>query len=145
MDQIVVTAGNALVTAMSTDAWRQAQAAVKRMWSRVRPAQQAKVVSGELESLRTDLLDARDAGDADVAPVLRGVWSRRLQRLVDEDGPSIHELLVDLVEQLNALLPADARNGVVAQVQVAKADDHSVAITAGQDAVYRESGRSSKR
>jgi len=60
VDPIVVAAGTALVSAMATDVWQQARAGVVAFWRWVHP-QQADTVEADLEGLRTQVLDARQA------------------------------------------------------------------------------------
>ena len=91
MDPIVVAFGTALVSAMATDVWQQARASVVGLWRRVHP-QQTDTVEADLEGLRTQVLDARQAGRADVEQALTGVWQGRLQQLLLDEPALATEL-----------------------------------------------------
>jgi NB-ARC domain len=114
VDPIVVAFGTALVGAMATDVWQQACAGVVALWRRVHP-QQADTVEADLEGLRGQVLDARQAGRADTEQALTGVWQGRLQQLLLDDPGLAAELRRVLDNTLTpALTPAEqARVGTL--------------------------------
>ncbi len=114
MDPIVVAFGTALVGAMATDMWQQARASVVALWRRVHP-QQAGTVEADLEGLRGQVLDARQAGRADTEQALTGVWQGRLQQLLLDEPAVAAELRRVLDDTLTpALTPAEqARIGTL--------------------------------
>lgn len=114
MDPIVVAFGTALVGAMATDVWQQARASVVALWRRVHP-QQADTVEADLEGLRGQILDARQAGRAEIEQALTGVWQGRLQQLLLDDpavAPELQRVLDDTLTPV--LTPAEqARIGTL--------------------------------
>lgn len=114
MDPIVVAFGTALVGAMATDVWQQARASVVALWRRVHP-EQADTVEADLEGLRGQVLDARQAGRVDTEQALTGVWQGRLQQLLLDDPAVVPELRRVLDDTLTpALTPAEqARIGTL--------------------------------
>jgi len=107
VDPIVVAFGTALVSAMATDAWQQARTRVVGFWRRVHP-QQADTVEADLEGLRAQVLDARQAGRADIEQALTGVWQGRLQQLLLDEPALATELRQVLDESLTPILtPAE--------------------------------------
>ena len=95
VDPIVVAAGTALVSAMATEVWQQARASVVALWRRVHP-QQADTVEADLEGLRAQVLDARQAGRADTEsiPYTTGLppgawWGASLTRQEDGTVPRV--------------------------------------------------------
>ncbi|MGH3773264.1 MAG: hypothetical protein ACRDRW_18025 [Pseudonocardiaceae bacterium] len=114
MDPIVVAFGTALVGAMATDVWQRARVGVVAMWRRVHP-QQADTVEADLEGLRGQVLDAREAGRADIEQALTGVWQGRLQQLLLDEPAVAVELRRVLDESLTPVLtPAEqARIGTI--------------------------------
>lgn len=87
VDPLVMAFGTALVRAMATDAWQRARVSVVQLWRRAHP-QQADTAEADLEGLRTQVLDARQAGRADTEQALAGVRQGRLQQLL-LDGPAL--------------------------------------------------------
>ncbi|MGH3974373.1 MAG: hypothetical protein ACRDS9_13750 [Pseudonocardiaceae bacterium] len=107
MDPIVVAFGTALVGAMATDVWQRARASVVKLWRRVHP-QEADTVEADLEGLRGQVLDARQAGRADTERALTGVWQGRLQQLLLDEPAVAAELRRVLDDTLTpALTPAE--------------------------------------
>ncbi|EST21108.1 hypothetical protein [Streptomyces roseochromogenus] len=105
MDEIALAtaASSALVGAMATDAWQQARDGLVALWRRVRP-ERAERIGNELETLHTQVLDAR-AEDAP-AEMLRGLemtWRAQLGALLQRDPQAAAQLRRILDEQL---LPA---------------------------------------
>lgn len=114
MDPIVVAFGTALVGAMATDVWQRARASVVALWRRVHP-QQADTVEADLEGLRGQVLDVRQAGRADLEQALTGVWQGRLQQLLLDEPALATELRRVLDDTLTPVLtPAEqARIGTL--------------------------------
>jgi len=114
VDPIVVAFGTALVGAMATDVWQQARASVVALWRRVHP-QRAGTVEADLEGLRGQVLDARQAGRADIERALTGVWQGRLQQLLLDEPAVAAELRLVLDDTLTPMLvPAEqARIGTL--------------------------------
>lgn len=107
MDPIVVAFGTALVGAMATDVWQRVRASVVTLWRRVHP-QQGDTVEADLEGLRAQVLDARQAGRADIEQALTGVWQGRLQQLLLDEPALAVELRRVLDESLTPVLrPAE--------------------------------------
>ncbi|MET9882984.1 hypothetical protein ABZZ20_07415 [Streptomyces sp. NPDC006430] len=132
MDPIVVTAGSALVGAMATDGWQQARAAVVDWWRRRRP-DAADDVGSELETLRTQVLGAREQSDEDTEQALTGAWRLRLQQLLNEDPALAGELRRLLDEHLTPVLSdGEAAPGRPITMK-AEAHDSSRVFMAGRD------------
>ncbi|WP_255951245.1 hypothetical protein [Streptomyces odontomachi] len=108
MDPIARSAGTALVGAMATDAWHQARAATVAVWRRTRP-DRADHIAAELESLRTQVLTAREHHDPDTEQALAGAWRLHLQQLVDAHPAFADELRRLLDDHLNPALAAHER------------------------------------
>jgi hypothetical protein len=102
MDPVVVAFGTALVGAMATEVWQQARSAVVALWQRIRP-QQADTVAADLEGLRGQVLDARQAGQTEIEQALIGVWQGRVQQLL-LDEPAVAAELRQVLD--DALTPA---------------------------------------
>ncbi|MFG3053591.1 hypothetical protein ACGFZP_21935 [Kitasatospora sp. NPDC048239] len=132
MDPVVLAAGSALVSAMATDGWQQARAAVVEWWRSRRP-DRADEVGSDLEAVRAQVLAARDQGDEDTEQALAGVWRLRLQQLAGEDPALVDELRLLLAERL-APVSSDseqAQNHPI--VMKAEARDSSRVYLAGRD------------
>jgi len=132
MDPIVMAAATALVEAMATDAWRQARAGMVTLWRRARP-EQAEVVEGELAEVRTEVLAAREVGDADTERALVGSWQVRLQQLLRTDPTLAGELRRVLDEQLTPVLSAGEQTRIGSIVMTATASGQGRVFQAGRD------------
>jgi hypothetical protein len=137
VDPIVVAAGTALVSAMATDVWQQARARVVALWQRVHP-QQADTVEADLEDLRSQVLDARQAGRTDTELALTGVWQGRLQQLLLDEPAVAAELRRVLDEALTpVLMPVEqARIGTLV-MRGSSRDSSTFNQVAGNQITYR--------
>ncbi|MFF1277621.1 hypothetical protein ACFVZC_30130 [Streptomyces marokkonensis] len=136
MDPIVVAAGSALVAAMATDAWQQAQAGLVRLWQRVHPAQ-TDAVEEELAEVRTQVLSARDAGDAETERALTGSWQWRLQLLLRDDPALAEELRRLLDDTLAPAVRAHTQTDKPSTVINGTARDSSRLYIAGVNQYFR--------
>lgn len=132
MDPIVLAAGTALVSAMTTDTWPQVRAATTALWRRFRP-EQADEIAAELETLHASVLNAREQQDQDAEDALTGMWRLRLQQLLVDEPSAVGELRRLLEEHLAPALPPDERRGAQSIVMKAKARDHARVYVAGRD------------
>ncbi len=126
-----MAAGSALVAAMATDAWQQARDGVVALWRRVHP-ERAEVVGGELEVLRTQVLEARQAQDPDTEQALEGVWRVQLQALLRRDPQAAGELRRLLDDQLDPVLNPGERERVHSIIQNATVSG-GTSIQVGRD------------
>jgi hypothetical protein len=99
---LTATAATTVVQLLATAAWKQATSAVGGLWRRVHP-QRAETVQAELEEHRTEVLDARQAGDGQVEQDLVSEWQGRLRRLVAAD-PQVADELRRVVAELRSVL-----------------------------------------
>jgi hypothetical protein len=132
MDPVVLAAGTALVSAMATDAWQQARAAAVAWWGSVRPGQ-AEPVGDDLDSDRTHLLTARDAGDADTEDALVGAWRLRLHHLLSDHPDAAQGLQVLLEDQLQPVLGTGEKTQIGTVLLRAQARDNARVYMAGRD------------
>jgi hypothetical protein len=132
MDPLVLAAGTAVVTAMATDGWEQARAAVVALWRRVHP-DQVPAVESELRDVRAEVLAAREAGDRSAEVGLAGDWQRRLRRLLAADPRAGDELRRVLDEELAPLLNPAERSVVHDIEMTATASGHGRVYQAGRD------------
>ncbi|GGP78388.1 hypothetical protein GCM10010278_66000 [Streptomyces melanogenes] len=116
MDPVTMAAGSALVAAMATDAWQQARDGVVALWRRVHP-ERADQVGGELETLRTQVLQARQNQDPDTEQALEGMWRLQLQALLQRDPQASDELFRLLRDRLTPALNPGERERVGAIIQ----------------------------
>ncbi|MFI0223237.1 hypothetical protein [Streptomyces lydicus] len=124
------TAGTTVVTLMTTDAWHRARDGVIALWRRVHP-ERADAISDELQATRTDLLAARQAGDAQAEEELRSEWQGRLRRLLASDP----DVAVELRQLLNEISPTDSgpsTTGAQIRMQACVSGDGRV-FQAGRD------------
>ncbi|WP_433534264.1 hypothetical protein ACQPZK_18950 [Micromonospora sp. CA-249363] len=131
MDDIVIVFGTALVGAIATDGWVSVRDAVTGLWHRALDTRAAENVGSDLESLRTEILEARAARDQDTEDALTGEWRSRLHRLLRAD-PDMAAALREVLDQVltPALRPADQ-----ALVQELRGDNgQQIHIVAGKDA-----------
>ncbi|MQS37720.1 hypothetical protein [Streptomyces katsurahamanus] len=116
MDEIAVVA-SALVAAMATDAWHQAREGLVALWRRVRP-ERAEEISGELEALHTQVLNARTEEDpAEMLQALETTWRIQLRALLRHDPQATGELRRILDEELAPALEPGERQRVYSVVQ----------------------------
>jgi hypothetical protein len=134
MDPVTLTAaaGTALVGAMATDAWAQAKAIVVGLWRRVHP-ERANTVEAELIEVRTEVLAAREAGDAQTEAALAAEWQRRLRRLLDANPNLAGEMQRVLHDELIPMLPAAEQTRVRTVTMAATASGHGRVYQAGRD------------
>lgn len=128
MDQILLAAATALVTAMATDGWQEARAGAVALWRRVHP-DRVPAIESELEEVRAELLGARQSGDAAVETELIADWQRKLRRLT-----ATHPDLLAELEQLT-LGPWSAPLSASGQARVRSV--HQVAVATGKGTVYQ--------
>lgn len=137
MDPIVVAFGTALVGAMATDMWQRARASVVTLWQRVHP-HQADTVEADLEGLRTQVLDARHAGRADIEHALTGVWQGRLQQLLLDEPTLAAELRRVLDEALTPVLTSTEQARIGTLIMTGTSHDSSTFNqVAGNQITYR--------
>ncbi|MFD5437995.1 hypothetical protein ACFWJ4_38315 [Kitasatospora sp. NPDC127067] len=132
MDPVVLAAGSALVSAMATDGWQQSRAAVVEWWRRRRP-DRADDVGSELETVRAQVLAAREQGDEDTEQALAGSWRLRLQQLLSEDPALADELRRLLDEHLAPALSDGDRTRHRPIIMKAEASGNSRVYQAGRD------------
>jgi hypothetical protein len=103
MDPAVLAAAvaNALVAAMTTDAWHEACAAVVGLWRRVFP-HRADTVGAELDASRQDALTALQYDNIMAEKGIADVWNLRLRRLL-EAAPGSADELQRILDHLAAL------------------------------------------
>lgn len=91
MDPIAAAAGSALVSAIATDTWQQARDAVVSMWRRVHP-HQADGIRSELDTLRGEVLHARENSDPDTESAFEGAWQVKLAQLLRAEPDLVGEM-----------------------------------------------------
>lgn len=106
-----MAAGTALIEAMAGDAWQQARTAMVGLWRRAHP-HHASVIETDLEGLRRQVLDARQAGRTDTEHALTGIWQGRLQQLLLDDPGLANDLRRVLDEALTPALGLTNRTHV---------------------------------
>ncbi|MGH3832714.1 MAG: hypothetical protein ACRDRS_20130 [Pseudonocardiaceae bacterium] len=137
MDPLVVAFGTALVGAMATDTWHQARASVVALWRRVHP-QQADTLEADLEGLRDQVLDAREAGRADTEQALTGVWQGRLQQLLLDEPAVAAELRQVLDDTLAPVLSPAEQSRIGMLIMTGTSHDSSTFNqVAGNQITYR--------
>jgi hypothetical protein len=135
VDPIAEIAATAVVTAMTTDLWEQAQSKVVDWWRTVRP-KDAGVIRGELVETRTDLEAARTTGESGVEALLAADWQTKLRRILRDD-PAAAESLRRLVdEELAPMLPDTQQAGPV--TITGNASGFARVYQAGRDLNLRE-------
>ncbi|MFF5921522.1 hypothetical protein ACFY8C_24720 [Streptomyces flavochromogenes] len=120
------TAGTTLVTLLTTEAWQRVSDGITSLWRRAEPTR-AEAISAELEVARTDLLAARDSGDAEVGGELGAEWQGRIRRLL-VTHPEEAAALRRLIDELQPLTP-----DVPSVTQHATASGHARVYQAGRD------------
>ncbi|MFJ1871089.1 hypothetical protein [Streptomyces chartreusis] len=105
MDPLVLAAASAVVTAMATDGWQQARAAVVKLWQRGRP-DHLPAIEADLDDTHAEVATARAAGDGPAEEGLVSDWQRKLRRLLEADPDLRIELRQVLDNELIPLLPA---------------------------------------
>ena len=103
-DALAATVGNALITAVATDAWHQAVSATVSLWRRVHP-RRAEAIEEELAETHELVVTARQEGDIHAERRLSEEWGSRLLRLVRTDPDTAAELQRLLDEVLIPLNP----------------------------------------
>nr|WP_206324382.1 hypothetical protein [Streptomyces sp. HNM0574] len=122
---MAATAGSALVTQLTTEAWQGARDRFVALWRRARP-ERAEGLAAEIEATRDDLLAADEAGDPDTAPELSAEWQGRIRRLLAA-RPDVADELRTLLEEL---APPQAPAAVT---QTATASGSARVYQAGRD------------
>lgn len=120
MDQFLLAAATALISAMATDGWKEARAGAVALWRRVHP-DRVPGIESELEDVRNELLAARHEGDAETEKELVSEWGGKLRRLTSDHPELMAELRRLLQEEWGRLLPAadSARVQSIQQTAVA--------------------------
>jgi hypothetical protein len=137
VDPIVVVFGTALVGAMATEVWHQARAGVVALWRRIRP-QQADTIEADLDGLRSQVLDARQAGRTEVEQALIGVWQGRLQELLLAEPAVAAELRRILDNTLTPALPPSEQARIGTLVMTGSSHGSSTfSQVAGNQIIYR--------
>ncbi|MES4906327.1 MULTISPECIES: hypothetical protein [unclassified Streptomyces] len=137
MDPIVLAAGGALVSAMATDGWQHARAAVVAWFRRHNP-EQADNIYADLEVLRGQVAAARAEADQTTEQTLVRAWRARLQQLLDGDPELAVELRRLLEEHINPGPSLEERAQVRSVVMRAEAHDNSRVYMAGRDQYITE-------
>ncbi|MEV6217210.1 hypothetical protein [Nocardia sp. NPDC051833] len=118
MDELIIAAGSALVTALTTQTWTQARDAIVGLWRHGDP-EEAEEVGRDLERQRPGLEAAQAAGDTTIEAVLAESWQHRLRRLLQHDP--------ELAVELRRVLDENLRPAAPGAVPV---EDHSVTLNA---------------
>ncbi|MGW2027989.1 hypothetical protein [Streptomyces decoyicus] len=122
---------------MATDAWQHARDCAVALWRRVHP-DRVPAIEAELADVRSEVIAARDEGDAQAEEELAADWQRRLRRLLRDDPSLADELRRVLDEELSPLL-APAEQSRIGQVQMnATASGHARVYQAGGNQTIRE-------
>ena len=116
---LAALAGNTVVTAAATDAWKSARKGFARLLGRGDPGK-AKLAEERLAETRDRLTQAAGEDAEHTRAALEAQWVTRMRDLLEED-PGAEADLRALVEEIQARLPAG----------MASAADHAVA--AGRD------------
>ncbi|MEV8587437.1 hypothetical protein [Streptomyces sp. NPDC051180] len=120
------TAGTTLVTLLTTEAWQRVSDGITSLWRRAEP-ERAETISAELETTRTDLLAAREAGDLETGGELGAEWQGRIRRLL-VTHPEEAAVLRALLDELRPVTP-----DVPSVSQQATASGHARVYQAGRD------------
>src|SRR5690348_10942644 len=104
ISSLAALAGNTLVATAVTDGWDMARNRFARLFGRGKPD---PVTERRLEATRSQLAAAPVDGVEQVRADLANQWMLRLADLLEED-PGAETELRALVEEIRALLPADA-------------------------------------
>ena len=110
MDPIAAAAGSALVSVIATDAWQQARDAVVSLWRRVHP-QQAYGIRTELDTLRGEVLQAREDGDSATESAFERAWQVKLAQLLRAEPALVDEMRQVLDQILAPTLSEQTRIG----------------------------------
>ncbi|MFG2829905.1 hypothetical protein ACGFWI_20970 [Streptomyces sp. NPDC048434] len=122
---------------MATDAWQHARDSAVALWRRVHP-DRVPAIEAELTDVRSEVIAAREEGDAQAEEDLAADWQRRLRRLLRDDPSLANELRRVLDEELSPLL-APAEQTRIGQVQMtATASGHARVYQAGGNQTIRE-------
>ena len=119
------TAGTAMISLLTTEAWQSAKEGVVAIWRRVRP-ERAEIISAELQTTRDDLLNARADGDQETVAELEAEWQGRIRRLLRAHP--------EVADELRALLAEPGpQHPLQPVVQKATASGRSRIYQAGRD------------
>ncbi|WP_433654990.1 hypothetical protein ACQPW1_29225 [Nocardia sp. CA-128927] len=136
MDEIVLAAGTALTTAMTTSGWELLKASVVGWWQRFHP-EDAEQVGTDLDRLHQDAVAARDSGDTVLQEALVSDWRLRLHRLVNGNPEVRDELERLLDEQLTPALEESDQQRVRSLVQKTNvAGSNNITVVSGRDTRY---------
>lgn len=131
MDQLVLSAANALIAAMATDAWNEVRASVVSLWRRVHP-DRIPAIESELAEVREEIVASREVGDSGVERELAAEWQRKLWRLITAHQELAADLQV-LLADWNRLLPAPVPAAGQHIEQTAIVTGDGTAYLAGRD------------
>lgn len=132
MDPIVIAAGTALVSAMASDAWTQARTGMVTLW-RHNHAQTTAVMEADLDTLRSQVIQARENGDADTESALEGAWQLRLHEALKEDPAMALDLKRFLDDDLLPILTSSEQTRIRDVSLRARTSGSSRAYQAGRD------------
>lgn len=129
---LAATAGNALIIAMTTDAWQQVRSAIVSLWRRARP-EDADTIEAALGEIRGEILAARRLGNTAIERDLVTEWQHRLLQLIQGDQ-DIAEVLQSVLDEV--LIPAfgpAGRQRAGSMVMTATASGQGRVYQAGRD------------
>lgn len=130
MAALATTAGTTLVTLLTTEAWQRARDGFASLWRRAQP-ERAEGIAAELETTRSDLLNAEADDEADIRDALGTEWQGRIRRLLVAH-PEELEPLQTLMGELQPSTPASS-----AVTQHATADGYARVYQAGRDQNFK--------
>ncbi|MEK6438201.1 hypothetical protein [Pseudonocardia sp. T1-2H] len=130
---LVATGGTALVEIMATDAWSEAKHIIKRLFGRSASGNDDAGFDAELEEARTEVIEARDHGDAQRESELVTEWSSRIRRTV-QSNPEASQALIDLIELRKTY--RDNGTGDTSSTNTAIANDKSRVYQQGSGQQY---------
>ncbi|GGZ03455.1 tetratricopeptide repeat protein [Streptomyces poonensis] len=116
MDPLSMAAGSALVRVMATDEWTLARDGVVALWRQAHP-ERAEEVGRDLEVLRGQVVQAREAKDPDTEQALEGAWRVQLQQLLQWNPQAADELRRLLDDRLAPVLDREQRDGAYSVMQ----------------------------
>lgn len=141
MDPLTMAVGTALVSVMTTDAWKQAKDAFVALWRKVHP-ERANAVAAELDVLRPQVLAARQNDDTETEAALAGQWRLRVQELLTESPDLAENLRRLLQEQLLPALDSTDQEHVQSIVIKTEMHDQSRAYISARDMHITDHGDS---
>ncbi|MFJ5673672.1 hypothetical protein [Streptomyces sp. NPDC093097] len=127
LTSLAQTAGTTLVTLMTTEAWQHTRERFTRLWQRLQP-DRARIISGELDASREEVLRAHSADDQEMLSELRQQWEGCLRRLLLAH-PEVVEELRGLLDEFSP----DTAPGAARITQRATASGRARIYQAGRD------------